>query len=110
MSPSDPQAPIRPRDLALVLLASRDLLPRKRARDQQADLIGIEIKRKILQEIAARDPDPGRMDAVLVEIIEGIEPSGPARALAAVVRDEWLTACTTPGWIEHLLSEAIETT
>src|SRR5216683_8200193 len=77
--------PIRPRDLALLLLASGDLRPRQRARDQQADRTGMEIKRRILEEIAALDPEPEELEAVLVRMIDDFgPPTGPTRAVASI--------------------------
>jgi len=100
---------LRPRDLALLLLASGDLRPRKRARDQQADVLGLELKRAILQRVAALDPEPADLDAVLVRIVEETStPTGPARAVARVVREEWQTACAAPEWVAQLLAEAIQ--
>ncbi len=100
--------PIRPRDLALLLLASGDLRPRQRARDQQADRTGMEIKRRILQEVAALDPEPEELEIVLIRLVDEIgPPTGPTRAVAAIVRDEWQTACATPEWVSQLLAEAI---
>jgi hypothetical protein len=106
---AEPTPPIlRPRDLALLLLASGDLRPRQRARDQQADRTGMEIKRRILQEVAALDPEPEELEAVLIRLIEEIgPPTGPTRAVAAVVRDEWQTACATPEWVAQLLADAV---
>jgi hypothetical protein len=98
---------MRPRDLALLLLASGDLLPRKRARDQQADRAGNDLKRRLLDRIAALDPEPADLEATLLVLVEEIgPPEGPARAVAAVVRDEWLTACASPEWVAYLLAEA----
>jgi hypothetical protein len=100
--------PLRPRDLALLLLASGDLRPRKRARDQQADRVGLQLKQRILQRLAALDPEPAGMEAALVQIIAEIgAPTGPARALALVVLDEWQTACASPEWVAQLLAEAM---
>lgn len=99
--------PLRPRDLALLLLASGDLLPRQRARDQRPDLAGIELKRRVLDRLAAIDPEPEDLEATLLRIVEEIGPPlGPARAIALSVREEWEAACTTPEWIGHLLDEA----
>jgi hypothetical protein len=98
---------MRPRDLAVLLLASGDLLPRKRARDQQADCAGLDLKRRVLDRLAALDPEPDDLEAALLRIVEEIgPPEGPARAVAAVVRDEWLAACATPEWVGQLLAEA----
>lgn len=100
--------PLRPRDLALLLLASGDLLPRQRARDQQADRTGLDLKRRLLDRLAALDPEPDDLDRTLVRIVEEIGPPlGPSRALAANIRDEWQMARTNPEWITHLLGEAM---
>jgi hypothetical protein len=98
---------LRPRDLALLLLASGDLLPRQRARDQQADLAGMELKRRILDRLAALDPEPAELEATLVRIVEEIgSPTGPARAIATSVHEDWHAACAAPEWVAHLLAEA----
>jgi hypothetical protein len=109
MSPTSPShEPLRPRDLALVLLASGDLRPRQRARDQQPDMEGLRLKRQILEGVAARDPEPEDLEAVLAAIVHDLGPPfGPARAVAVAVRDEWRAACATPGLVAHLLDEAI---
>jgi hypothetical protein len=105
----DAEAPFRPRDLALLLLASRDLLPRQRARDQQADLAGMQIKRDLLTRLAALDPEADGLEASLMHIVEAMgQPTGPARAIAASFRDEWAAACVSPDWIAQLLGEAVQ--
>ncbi len=38
---------LRPSDRAQLLLSGGDLLPRQRARDQAADLVGMELKRDV---------------------------------------------------------------
>jgi len=43
---TDPDDSPRPRDLALLMLASGELAPRQRARDQQADRAGGDLKRR----------------------------------------------------------------
>jgi hypothetical protein len=99
--------PLRPRDLALLLLASGDLAPRKRARDQRPDLAGIELKRRVLDRIAAVDPEPEELDVMLARLVEEFgPPTGPTRAVALSVREEWQVACVSPEWVAHLLGEA----
>jgi hypothetical protein len=114
MGPAVPQDLLRPRDLALLLLASRDLLPRKRARDQQADLAGLQLKRDMLSRLAALDPDPPpstELEAALVRIVEEIgTPTGPARAIAVSIREDWEAASTTPEWVAYLLDDAMRET
>ncbi len=106
MSPEPASEVLRPRDLALLLLASGDLRPRQRARDQQADTAGLELKRRILDRLAALDPEPDELEAVLARIVEEIgPPHGPTRAVAVLIRDEWRAACVAPEWVLHLLRE-----
>ena len=101
-------APLRPKDLANLLLASGDLLPRQRARDQQADLAGMELKREVLQRLSALDPDPEQLDAALVQIVEAMgEPSGPTRGICLSVRYDWDAACQSPEFVAWLLEEAL---
>jgi hypothetical protein len=98
--------PLRPRDLALLLLASQQGPPRQRARDQQADRAGLQLWRHILDRLAALDPEPHELDATLARIVSELGPGG-ARALALMVREEWQAACMNPAWLEHLVDESI---
>jgi hypothetical protein len=99
---------LRPADMALFLLASGALLPRKRARDQQADLAGLALKRRALDLLVAYDPEPGELERCLAQIVEELgPPSGPARAICAGVRDEWEQLAATPGMIDWLVIEAL---
>ena len=99
--------PLRPRDLALLLLASRDLLPRQRARDQQADLAGMDLKRRVLNRLAVLDPEPAELETALWRIIEEFgPPTGPTRAIALTCLEEWHAACAAPEWVEQLIGEA----
>jgi hypothetical protein len=106
--PGPADEPLRPRDLALLLLASGDLLPRQRARDQQADRAGNQLKRQVLDRLAALDPEPEGLEAALARIVEEVgPPTGPTRAVAVSVLEEWRVAAATPGWVAHLLEDAV---
>ena len=97
----------RPRDFALFLLGATEA-PRRRARDQQADATGLDLKRKVLLELAARDPDPEAVEAALMDVVDALgPPAGPTRAVARGVFDEWRFAADSPGWVPHLLGEAV---
>src|ERR1051325_5326240 len=99
--------PLRPRDFALLLLASGDAAPRQRARDQQADHAGLGLKRRVLDELVALDPEPEECEAALAEVIEWFgPPTGPTRAVAVTILEEWQAAAVSPAWVEHLLGEA----
>ena len=98
---------LRPRDFALLLLASAAAPPRQRARDQQADRAGLQLQRRLLDALAARDPEPEEMEAALLAIVEDLgPPTGPTRALALTLFEDWQMA-DSPGWLAHLLDEAV---
>jgi hypothetical protein len=105
---SDDSDPLRPRDFAVLLLSSGDLLPRKRARDQQADRAGLDIKRRVLTALADRDPEAEDVEAALMATVEELgPPMGPTRAIARSVLEEWRAVRSTPGLLAHLLNEAV---
>jgi hypothetical protein len=104
---SRPEDILRPRDLALLLSASGDLRPRVRARDQEADRTGLELKRRVLDRLAAIDPDSDDLTSTLTKIIEEIgPPTGPTRAIAMSIQEDWKAAVAAPEWVAHLLNEA----
>ncbi|HEX6289802.1 MAG TPA: hypothetical protein VFZ66_11455 [Herpetosiphonaceae bacterium] len=104
----DLAAPLRPADLAYLLLAGGDLLPRQRARDQQADLAGMELKRRVLHQLVALDPEPDALDAALERIIAEIGPPyGPTRGICLNVRYDWEAAITSPQFVAWLIDEAV---
>jgi hypothetical protein len=101
---------LRPKDLALILQASGELLPRQRARDQQADIAGNELKRRTLARVIELDPEPAQLASALDGIVrENGEPSapGPARAIAREFAEEFESAARTPQLVEWLLERAI---
>jgi hypothetical protein len=107
MTTDPPPEPLRPRDLALLLLASGELLPRQRARDQQADVTGMDLKRRVLDRLAALDPEPGEVEATLLQIVDEIGPPlGPTRAIATGIYEEWQAVCAAPEWVAQLLADA----
>jgi hypothetical protein len=98
----------RPRDLALMHLAAGGEPPRERARDQRADLIGGQLGRRVFDRLAALDPDPAELETALARIVLELgEPTGPTRALCALIRQEWETALYCPGFWPWLVSEAL---
>src|SRR5205823_5645083 len=97
---------LRPCDFALLLLASGDLAPRQRARDQQADRAGLDLKRRVLEALVALDPEGKDLEAALLAIVEDLgPPTGPTRSVALALLEEWSAA--TPAWVGHLLNEAL---
>lgn len=103
-----PQPP-RPREIALVMLAGA-ALPRKRARDQQPDRFGTDLKQRVLDALAARDPDFAALPAAFEEIVGRLtltaEPPGPVRAIARGLCEEFERATQDPAYFTWLLCEA----
>ena len=110
MSAGDPQVPgaiERPADLARRLLASGQLQGRRRRRNQQADQIGNELRRRLLARVEDLDPGPEELSAVLAGIAAELGPPlGPPRAVAAGFLDEWAAAHST-GFVTWLVEEAL---
>jgi hypothetical protein len=105
---SEAVKPLRPGDFARLLLASGELAPRKRARDQQADLAGLALKRRVLEALAGYDPEPDDLEAALLAIVNDLgPPTGPTRSIALSLFEEWRIATETPGWVAQLLDEAL---
>ena len=101
----------RPRDLAILLLAMGTDPPRARARDQQADRAGAELQRRILDWIAALDPEPDDFEAALTSfVVEFGDPTGPTRAICSQLLEEWSRTLHAPGAWGWLISEALERT
>src|SRR4051794_1328518 len=104
----EPAEPPRPSDVALLLLASGELSPRQRARDQQADRAGTNLLRRVLGEVIARDPGGPELEPTLMEVVAAFgPPTGPTRAVALAFLDDYRLAAATPGWVAHLLGEAV---
>jgi hypothetical protein len=101
-------ASMRPRDLALLLLAVAHEPARARARDQQADRAGGALRRRVLDRIVGDDPEPDALDASLAAIVaEFGEPTGPTRGVCSMFRQEWAESRLAPSYWTWLLSEAI---
>ncbi len=99
---------LRPSDLALLHLAAADAPPRARARDQQADLAGLDLSRRVLDALVELDPEPDELEAALSAIVARLgPPEGPTRAVCALLRDEWRAAALQPHFADWLLGEAL---
>ena len=102
--------PLRPRDFATLVLASGDLAPRQRARDQQADIAGMAIKRRVLERLCELDPEPAELAAALDRIVRELgEPTGPVRAVAQSVLEEFTEAARSPSVVAWLVEQAVRT-
>ena len=100
----------RPAQICSALLAALDASDgrrKMRKRDQRPDAIGLGIKRQLLEEIVAADPEPDDLELWLLEYVqsnEGHVASGAVAAMARVVFDEWRLAHAMPdfsAWLAH---------
>jgi hypothetical protein len=111
-SPQDrlrPDSCPRPGDLARILLAGSGGPPRARARDQQADLAGEALRKAVLNRLIVLDPDPHELTPALVSIVAELgEPTGPTRAIALSIRQEWDMVTANPDAWSFLVSEALQ--
>ena len=102
-------SPIRPGDFARVLLAAGGEPPRARARDQQADLVGEALRRRVLNRITVLDPEPEALESALMMIVNEFgEPSGATRAVCSAIAQEWEMVHLSPEFWPFLLGQAIE--
>jgi hypothetical protein len=93
----------------LLLLAIGGGPPRQRARDQQADIAGSDLHRRVLDRLAALDPEPRDLEAALARIVaEFGEPTGPTRGVCLRVKQEWEECAESPSAWSWLLAEALE--
>ena len=100
---------IRPAQFATLLLGSGESLPRARARDQQADLAGSRLKQQVLRRVIELDPEPTDFHVILDAIIAEIgEPTGPTRAMARLIVEEWISTNPHPSLTEWLLQQAVQ--
>jgi hypothetical protein len=103
-----PDTPPRPRDFALLWLAQGNRPARARARDQQADVAGEELRRRVFDRLASLDPEPEALESSLVAIVEELgEPTGPTRAVCRLILDEWRSVQSSTSYWAWLLSEAV---
>jgi hypothetical protein len=97
----------RPADLCRDLLEALEATEgrrRRRKRNTTPDSIGIAIKRELLEAAAIDDPEPEAFEGWLVERCQAAGTgSGPYRAMALVILEEWNLARVADsfrGWLQ----------
>jgi hypothetical protein len=89
---------VRPADVCRALLAALEASEgrrRNRKRDQTADAFGLSVKRDLLHQVVAQDPEPESFEEWLLMYpltVQSPELAGPARAMAHAVFEEWQLA------------------
>ena len=101
---------IRPGEVCRQLLAAMDAAEgrrKRRKRDTTPDTIGMEIKRDLLARAAREDPTPDEFETWLLEQCLSAGPaSGPTRAMARDVLEEWRIAAAADGFRAWLAAGA----
>ena len=97
---------IRPREFCL-LLKQVDRQPPRLSRDLEPDLLGIELKQRILDAVIAADPPAEEFERALLESAASLGlPSGSARGICSDILLEWRMAHASPHFIPWLREEA----
>jgi hypothetical protein len=101
---------LRPADICRALLAALEASEgrrRTRKRDQTPDMIGLAVKRDLLQRAVEDDPRPEGFEEWLLNYplsCSAPELAGPAFAMARAVFEEWRLAHSMGEfrrWLEH---------
>jgi hypothetical protein len=101
--------PLRPGDFARILLAGGGDSPRARARDQQADILGEALRRRVLNRLVMLDPESEELESVLLMIVAELdEPAGSTRAVCTAIVQEWEMARLSPGFWPFLIGQAMQ--
>lgn len=90
----------------LEALAAAEGRRRRRKRDTTADAIGLELKRSLLERAIAADPEPDDFEAWLLEQTLSAPASGPVRAVALQIFDEYQLAARDPAFAAWLAAGA----
>jgi hypothetical protein len=96
---------LRPKVVCLQLLRAMEASEgrrKRRKRDTTPDAIGLEVKRGLLEEIVAGDPEPGEFEAGLLERCQ----TGAQVAMARSILEEWNLARNSPSFRAWLASGA----
>lgn len=100
---------IRPLDFARHAVATIEASEgrrKRRKRNTTPDAVGLEMKREILEGIAAADPAPEDLEGHLLSLILHSEFPGPLRALCGEVLDEYRLALISGQFRDWLMSGA----
>jgi hypothetical protein len=108
----DSTDPLRPADVCRALLAALEASEgrrRKRKRDQTPDVLGLSLKRDLLQRAVEEDPRPEAFEEWLLNYPSTCrqpELAGPALAMARSVFEDWRLAHASPDFRRWLADGA----
>lgn len=87
---------------ALVAMEASEGRRRRRKRDTEPDRIGLELKRTLLERLAAEAPAPDTLEAWLLETTWRAAGAGATRAMCVEILDEYRAAVASPAFREWL--------
>lgn len=76
---------------------------KRRHRDTTPDRLGLDLKRKILEDVIEHAPGPAELEDHLFALVNASDDPGATRAMCSDVLDEYRTAASSPafrGWLE----------
>ena len=100
---------VRPGEFCQFLLRTleaSEAQTRRRKRDQTPDHIGLALRRVLLEHVVAIDPDEDQFEQALLERVLASEASGPLRAMAILIMNEYRFSATQPRLVEWLQAGA----
>ena len=104
--PADPPAGgLHPAEFARHALSAMEASEgrrKRRKRDTTPDRIGLDLKRELLEKIAADAPPPEGIEAWLLERILAAEARGATRAMCGEILDEYRSARFSDSFREWL--------
>ena len=72
-------------------------------------MAGSRLKQRVLQRLVELDPEDDELHTALDQIISEIgEPTGPTRAVARLIAEEWESANQTPQLTSWLLDQSVQ--
>lgn len=77
---------------------------KRRHRDTTPDRIGLDLKRKILEDVITHQPSRGELEDHLFALVNASDDPGATRAMCVDVLDEYRAAASSPGfrgWLER---------
>lgn len=101
---SAPPSPAEFARQALEAIESSEGRRKRRHRNTTPDRIGLDLKRKILEDVITHAPPPAELEDHLFALVNASDDPGATRAMCSDVLDEYRAAATSPGfrgWLEQ---------
>jgi hypothetical protein len=101
-------APLEPAEFCSLELALVSAMAMRKKRNVEM-AAAQQLKLRLLEHVAAADPDPAHFGSALAEAVIAVSDgpgTGPAQAVASDLQMDWDLACTSPGFVAWLREAA----